>query len=296
MKINSSQKILIAFILNLFFSLFELIGGIITGSVAIMSDSIHDFGDSISIGLSYLFEKKSKKKLDSIYTYGYSRYSVVGSLITTIVLIVGSLLIIVESIKKIITPNDIDYNKMILFAIVGVIINTVAALITVGRDSLNQKAVNLHMIEDVLGWIVVLVGAIIMKFTHLFIIDPILSITVSMFVSINAIRHCKETIDLLLEKSSIDTNALRKELLSIPGIDNIHHLHVWNIDHATQCATLHAVSSLNQKEIKNKIRQTLCNYNINHVTIELESKWEHCPHKTCNIQNEPIHCSCCSNH
>ena len=148
---KTEKNILIAFLLNMLFSIFEIIGGIFTGSVAIISDAVHDFGDSISIGISYILEKKSKKKPDNKYTYGYTRFSVLGATITNTILIVGSILVILNAVKRIINPIEINYNGMIIFAIIGVIVNFVAAYATKEGDSLNQKAVNLHMLEDVLG-------------------------------------------------------------------------------------------------------------------------------------------------
>ena len=163
---KSDKKILVAFILNLLFSIFEFIGGTISNSVAIISDSIHDLGDSLSIGISYFLEKKSNKKPDHKFTYGYKRYSVIGSVITTLILLVGSVLVIYNAIIRIIDPKDINYNGMIIFAAIGVVINFLAAYFTKDGHSLNQKAVNLHMLEDVLGWAIVLFGAIVMRFTN----------------------------------------------------------------------------------------------------------------------------------
>ena len=188
---KTDKNILIAFILNICFSIIELIGGFITGSIAILSDSLHDFGDALSIGISYFLEKKSKKKADDNYTYGYIKYSVMGSVITTTILIVGSIFVIFESIKRVINPTEINYNGMIIIAVFGVIINTVAALKTKEGESLNQKAVNLHMLEDVLGWLVVLIGGFLIKFTNISIIDPILSIIVALFILINALIMIK---------------------------------------------------------------------------------------------------------
>lgn len=165
------KNILIAFILNLAFSLFEFFGGLFTNSVAILSDSIHDLGDAISIGLSYFLERKSQKKPDQHYTFGYRRYSIIGGAITTSILIVGSLIVIYQAIGRIIHPVAINYDGMLLFAIFGVIVNFFAAYFTREGNSLNQKAVNLHMLEDVLGWVVVLLGAVIMRFTSWSILD-----------------------------------------------------------------------------------------------------------------------------
>ena len=197
---KTERNILIAFILNLAFSIFEFIGGAITGSVAIVSDAVHDVGDAMSIGLSYFLEKKSKKQPDDIYTYGYARYSVMGGVITTFILIFGSIAVIYNAILRIANPVEINYNGMIIFAIVGVIVNLIAAYFTREGDSINQKAVNLHMLEDVLGWAVVLVGAIVMKFTDITYIDPAMSIAVAVVILINAIKNLKEVIDLFMER------------------------------------------------------------------------------------------------
>ena len=158
-------------------------------------------GDALSIGIAYFLEKMSKKKPNNVYTYGYTRYSVIGGLITVIILIVGSVFVIYNAIKRIINPVDINYDGMIIFAIVGVLVNLLAAFVTHKGESLNQKAVSLHMIEDVLGWAVVLIGAIVIKFTNFVIIDPILSICVAIYIIIHAFSHLKEALDLFLEKT-----------------------------------------------------------------------------------------------
>ena len=174
---KTERNIFIAFILNLAFSIFEFAGGIFTGSVAIISDAIHDIGDATSIGVALFLEKKSKKQPDDRYTYGYGRYSVIGSVLTTLILLLGSVLVIYNAVLRMIRPVEINYDGMIMFAIVGVCVNLGAALLTRNGSSLNQKAVNLHMLEDVLGWIVVLIGAIVMRFTNFYLIDPLMSIT-----------------------------------------------------------------------------------------------------------------------
>ena len=155
---KTEKNIFFAFILNLAFSVFEFAGGIFTGSVAIISDAIHDIGDAISIGISYFLERKSKKQPDEVYTYGYARYSVVGGVVTTLILLLGSVAVVYNAVIRIISPVPVNYGGMIVFAIVGVVVNGGAALFTRDGDSVNQKAVNLHMLEDVLGWIVVLIG------------------------------------------------------------------------------------------------------------------------------------------
>lgn len=191
---KTEHNILIAFILNLTFSVLEFIGGIFTGSIAIISDAVHDLGDAAIIGVSYFLEKKSRKYAEAGSDFESARYSLLGSLITTLVLLTGSVIVICNAVIRIFNPVEINYNGMIIFAIFGVAVNSVAAFVTREGDSLNQKAVNLHMLEDVLGWAVVLIGAVIMRFTDITILDPLMSIGVAVFIVINAARNLKETV------------------------------------------------------------------------------------------------------
>lgn len=288
---KSEKNILIAFILNLSFSIFEFIGGAFTNSVAIMSDSIHDMADAISIGISFFLEKKSKRRPDNKYTFGYVRYSVLASIITTTILIVGSILVIYNSIERIINPVKINYNGMILLSIFGVIINFFAAYFTKDGDSLNQKSVNLHMLEDVLGWIVVLIGAIIMRFTDISIIDSILSILVAVFILVNAIKNFKTILDLFLEKipSNISIEEVKNHLFEIKEVLDVHHIHIWSIDGYNNYATMHVVIDGDAKKVKEKIKDELNEHGISHVTIEVEEKEEKCAEKNCEIKVEKHH-------
>lgn len=282
---KTDKNILIAFILNISFSVFELIGGTLTNSVAIISDAIHDIGDALSIGVSYFLEKKSKKEPDEKYTYGYIRYSVMGSAITTIILLFGSFIVIYNSILRLFNPVEINYYGMILFAVFGVIVNFLAAFFTRKGHSLNQKSVNLHMLEDVLGWIVVLIGAVVMKFTDISLIDSILSISVALFIFVNALKNFKSILDLFLEKipNNISIAEIKKHLLEIKEIEDIHHIHVWSIDGYNNYATMHVVTNISGHDIKDKIREELSEHGINHVTIELEEKGEKCYNSECKI-------------
>ena len=285
---KTEKNILIAFILNLAFSIFEFAGGIFTGSVAIISDAVHDIGDAVSIGISYFFEKKSKKQPDEKYTYGYARYSIIGSVITTLILLFGSVMVISNAINKIIEPTEINYNGMIIFAIIGVCVNFGAAFFTREGDSLNQKAVNLHMLEDVLGWVVVLVGAIVMRFTDFTLIDPIMSIGVAVFILVNAIKNLKEVIDLFLEKTphGIDINEIKEHIAEIDGVQDVHHIHIWSMDGQSNYATMHIVTNSDSNQIKHKIREELKEHGIGHVTLELEAESEHCHEKYCHVEVE----------
>ena len=283
---KTEKNILIAFILNFAFSIFEFVGGIFTGSVAIVSDAIHDIGDATSIGLAFFFEKKSKKQPDENYTYGYARYSVIGSVITTLILLFGSVMVIYNAIIRLIHPTEIHYNGMIIFALVGVGVNLGAALLTREKGSLNQKAVNLHMLEDVLGWIVVLIGAIVMRFTNFYIIDPIMSIAIAVFIFINAVKNLKEVIDIFLEKTphGVDVKEIEKHLCEIEGVLGVHHIHIWSMDGQNNYATMHVVTKGEAHEIKEKIREELKKHGIGHVTLELEKEGEHCHEENCHVE------------
>ena len=283
---KTEKNILFAFILNLAFSLFECIGGIFTGSVAIISDAVHDIGDATSIGVAFFLEKKSKKQPDEAYTYGYARYSVIGGAITTLILLFGSAIVIYNAILRIIHPSAINYNGMILFAIVGVCVNLGAALLTRRGDSLGQKAVNLHMLEDVLGWLVVLVGAIVMRFTDLCVIDPLLSIGVAIFILINAIKALGETLEIFLEKTphGVDVGELKTHVCKIDGVLDVHHIHVWSMDGHHHYATMHVVANGAPHDIKERVRKELHEHGIEHVTLELETEGEHCHEKNCHVE------------
>lgn len=288
---KTEKNILIAFILNLSFSIFEFFGGIFTGSVAILSDAVHDIGDAASIGASYFLEKKSKQQPDGHYTYGYARYSVLGSVITTLILIIGSVLVVVNAVGKIISPSEINYNGMIVLAIIGVTINLIAALVTKHGDSLNQKAVNLHMLEDVLGWLVVLVGAIVMRFTNIAIIDPIMCIAVAIFIFINAFRSLKEALDLFLEKApqGIDTEELREHIQRLEGVLDVHHIHIWSMDGHNNYITMHVVAEGESEKIKERVREELSEHGIAHATLELETSTEHCHDRYCHVEHRESH-------
>lgn len=284
---KSEKNILIAFLLNLCFSIFEILGGLFTNSIAIVSDAIHDFGDSISIGLSYFLERKSKRKPDNKYTYGYIRYSLLGGIITNTILMVGSILVIYNAVLRIINQEVINYDGMIIFSVIGIIVNFLAAYFTREGDSLNQKSVNLHMLEDVLGWIVVFIGAIIMKFTNISIIDSILSILVALFIFVNATKNFKEIVDLFLEKTphGIDILKLKEHLLKIDKVRDIHHIHVWSIDGYHSYATMHVVTDGDNKKVKELVKEELKEHGISHTTIELENIDEVCVDDECKVND-----------
>ena len=279
------KNIFIAFILNLFFSIFEFIGGLFTNSVAIISDAIHDFGDALSIGISGFLEHKSKKGPNDTYTFGYVRYSVLGALITSLILFVGSVFVIYNAIMRIINPIEINYEGMIYIALIGFLVNLLAAYFTKGGNSLNQKAINLHMLEDVLGWLIVLIGSILIKFTKINLIDSIMSLLVAIFILVNALKNLKKIMDIFLEKTpkNINVTEIKEHIMKINGVKNIHHLHVWSMDGINNFATLHVICE-NNPEIKKQIKEEMKEHGINYITIEIEEKM--CDEVNCKLEVE----------
>ena len=280
---KQKNSILVAFVLNLAFAVFEFLGGIYTGSVAVASDAVHDTGDALSIGLAFLLEKKSLRQPDEKYTYGYLRCSVIGSVITTLILVFGSGAVIYGAVRRLINPVQINYNGMIVFALVGVAVNSLAALATRHGGSLNRRAVNLHMLEDVSGWIVVLAGAVVMKFTDFWFVDPIMSVGVSLFILVNALKNLKQVLDLFLEKApeGINIQQIKAHLCGIEGVEDVHHIHIRSIDGYRNCAEMHIVASGNWCSIKAQIREELKEHGIVHATLEYESPDEKCAQRNC---------------
>ena len=282
-KGKTERNILVAFILNTIFSVSEFVGGFFIGSVAITSDAVHDLGDALSIGASYFLERKSKGSPDEKYTYGYARFSVLGGLITTLVLLIGSGIVIYNAVVRIINPTPINYDGMIIFALFGVTVNLISAVVTYGGNSFNQKAVNLHMIEDVLGWVVILIGAVIMRLTDLYLIDAVMSIGVAMFVIAGSVKNLKEILEIFLIKTpkNINIDEIKKHIEALKGVGNVHHMHVWTLDGINCCATMHVVCSCDYHAVKEAVKSELRKYNILHTTIEVESPGEECDSIDC---------------
>lgn len=207
-----------------------------------------------------------------------------GSLIQTAVLFSGSVIVIYNSVLRILNPVSIDYTGMIVMAVLGVAINLGAMLFTLGGKSLNLKAVSFHMLEDVLGWIVVLLGAIIMKFTDITYIDPILSIGVSLFSLSHAIHIFIDAMKILLMRAPDDINSeeVTEHIKELDGIENVHHVHIWSFDGFAHNATLHVVSDGNLGEIKRAVREELAEHGITHSTIEIERTDEICEAQECD--------------
>ncbi len=276
---NASKNIGIAFFLNIFFAVFELIGGFYTNSIAIISDAAHDFGDSISLAVSWYLQKKSQQKGDKFYSYGYKRFSLLGAVVVSIVLIISSIFIIQESIDRLINPQDANAGGMLLFAIFGILANGIAVLRLKKGTTLNEKAVFLHLLEDVMGWIAVLVVSIVMMFVDFPILDPILSLAITIWVLSNVYKNLKSIIKVVLQEvpQNINLAELESRILNKEFVKSLHDVHLWSLDGEKNIMSIHIVvdnqtSKVQLFELKSDIKKIANDFGIQHLTVEIEDE------------------------
>lgn len=280
---TTSKNFKTVFLLNFGFTLFEIVGGILTNSIAIISDALHDFGDSISIGLAWYLEKYSHKESDNKYTYGYGRFSLLGALINAMVLIIGSTFVLANAIPRIIESQATNAEGMIIFAIVGVIVNGAAVFKLKNEESMNARVMMLHLLEDVLGWIAILAVAIALLFWQTYILDAILSIVITLYILFNVTINLKKTIALFLQATPdhVQLEMIDEKLKSIDKVISSHHTHVWSLDGANHILTTHLIvdKCTTRDEIvriKYKCKQLFEDLKMTHFTIEIELEDEVC--------------------
>ncbi len=280
---NSIKNIKVAFFLNLSFTLFELIGGYYTNSMAIISDALHDFGDSISLGTSWYLEKKSRKDKDNNFSFGYQRFSLLGALINSVVLISGSLYVLSVIIPRIINPVHSNAQGMLVFAIVGIMVNGIAVLRLKSGSSLNEKLVSWHLLEDVLGWFAVLIVSVVLIFKDIPVLDPLLSLLIIIYVLFNVIKNLKKTMHIFLQgtPSGISIDKIEDNILKLDKVLSVHHTKVWSLDGEKNVLTIHLVidkieSFHEMLTIKYNVKEILKTIPISHATIEIEFADETC--------------------
>lgn len=282
-KNQSGKNLKIAFFLNLGFTILEIIGGFYVNSVAILSDAVHDLGDSLSLGTSWYLDHKSKQGANKNFSFGYTRFSLLGALINSLVLILGSAYVIYEAIGRILEPEHSDADGMIIFAIIGVLVNGFAAYKLSGGKSMNEKVVSWHLLEDVLGWVAVLLVAIILKFEDIHYLDPALSLLITLYVLYNVIKRLKETLFIFLQGApkDIDLDEVKQKILSITNIDSLHHTHIWSLEGEKHVFTTHIkLKNIDKFEqllqVKRNVKNILKEYNLEHYTVETELDEETC--------------------
>lgn len=272
-----------AFLLNLGFTVIELIGGLWTNSIAILSDAVHDLGDSLSLGIAWYFERISRKGATPRNTYGYRRYSLLGGLITAMVLMLGLVFILWHAVQRLFAPEPVNATGMIALAVLGVLFNGAAVLRVRKGSSLTERVVSWHLLEDMLGWVAVLVGAAVMAVWDLPIIDPLLSMGISLFILWNVVHNLRHFFDVFLQNTppSFDLEAFEADVLRIPQVCGVHHVHSWSIDGEKHVMTTHLVmrSGATREDIvaaKQRVRSLLDTGAFEHVTVDVELEGEDC--------------------
>lgn len=280
---SQGQRIGWAFFLNVGFTIIEFIGGYLTNSSAIMADAIHDLGDSLSIGLAWILAKLSTKPASNTYSYGYKRFSLLGALINGLILIIGAGWILTDAIPRLSNPPMPHAEGMLGLALLGMTVNGFAAYKLRKGKSLNEKMLNWHLLEDVLGWVAVLIVSVTLIFMDWPIIDPILSILFAVFILFNVIKNTGTTLRLFLQGAPSEelSQQITETLNKIPEFKSFHHMHLWSLDGENHVLTLHVVleERLNlesQRQLKTRLSNALSPFEISHTTVEFEFSDEPC--------------------
>lgn len=280
---TNSRRIGLVFLLNFGFTIIEFIGGLLTNSTAIMADAVHDLGDSLSIGSAWLLSRWGQKTANNEFTYGYRRLTLFGAFLNSIVLIAGSIWVLTQAIPRLSDPVMPVTEGMLALAILGVTINGFAAYRISKGSTMNEKVLNWHLLEDVLGWVAVLVVSVILQFVDWPILDPLLSVGFTLFILFNVIRNLWATGKIFLQAVPDKTlhDEIRHKLLNIDGISDIHHQHLWSLDGEQHVLTAHLViegglENGRYNSIKDSVAETLKPFSLAHTTIEIELKQEYC--------------------
>lgn len=267
----------VAFLLNISFTLIEIVGGLWTNSLAILSDALHDLGDSVSLGLAWYLERYSQRSEDARYSYGYRRFSLLAALINTLILLLGSLFILSEAVPRLLNPEHTNAGGMALLAVMGIAVNGIAVLRVRRSNSMNARVVAWHLLEDVLGWVAVLVVSLVLLVADIHILDPILSVLITLYILVNVVRNLKKTMALFLQSvpDEVDLQAIKGAVEALPGVATSHHLHAWSLEGESHVLSLHVVvDEMAERKaviaIRRRIRELLHNADLAHTTIEIE--------------------------
>lgn len=279
----SDSNLKLAFFLNLAFTILEIVGGIYTNSVAILSDAVHDLGDSFSLGLAWYLDKKSKKSASSQFSFGYQRFSLAGAFVNALILLLGSIYLISEAIQRFQNPEVSDAQGMILFALLGIVVNGYAAFKVSKGSSQNEKVISWHLIEDVLGWAAVLIAGVVLYFKEIPWLDPALSLGISIFILWNVFKNLKGTIMIFLQAvpENVSLDEIKSKICELEKVDSVHHMHIWSLEGEHHVFTVHVKlkpieTLIELNEIKTEIKKLLKAYPFSHYTIEIEDDQEEC--------------------
>ena len=275
---GAGKNILSAFFINLSFTIISLIGGWLTNSMAIISDSIHDLGCTVSIALAWLFERIAGHKPTHHFTFGYRRFTLLGAFVNAFILLGGSSIVLYESIGRLAHPEVVNAEGMLWFALLAILFKGLAVWRTWKGTSVNQRMVSLHLLGDCLGWVAVLVARAVMLFVDVPLLDPILSVCISIYILYNVVHNLIVAFRIVLEgvPASIDYETLKAQAASLPGIADIEVLRVWSMDnehHTAEAVLSTTLATWSEVEaMKESLRTLLAQYGIVQSVIEVKQE------------------------
>ena len=271
---TTKRAVWLAFFLNLSYAIVEFIAGGVFGSSAVLADSVHDLGDAIAIGVSAVLETISNREEDNQYTLGYKRFSLLGALVTAVILMIGSVLVILENIAKIVHPQPVNDEGILWLGIIAVTINVLASLVVRKGKTKNESILSLHFLEDTLGWLAVILMAIVLRFTDWYILDPLLSLVISFFILSKAIPRFWSTLKIFLDAvpEGVDIKQVKSDLERLEYVASINQLNLWTMDGLEKNAIVHVcVKEIEQMELcKESIRSILKDCGFQNITIEVD--------------------------
>ena len=272
---SSKRAVWLSFFLNLSYAIVEFIAGGVFGSSAVLADSVHDLGDAIVIGLSAFLEAISNREEDNHYTLGYKRFSLLGALVTAVILMTGSVLIILENITKLFHPQAVNDEGILWLGIIAVSINVLASLVVRKGKTKNESILSLHFLEDTLGWLAVILMAIVLRFTDWYILDPLLSLVISIFILSKAIPRFWSTLKIFLDAvpEGVDIKQVKSDLEQLDHVASLNQLNLWTMDGLEKNAIVHVcLKEIEQMELcKESIRSKLKDCGFQNITIEIDA-------------------------
>ena len=291
---KTKHAVWIAFFLNLSYAIVEFIAGGIFGSSAVLADSVHDLGDAIAIGISAFLESISNREEDSHYTLGYKRFSLLGAMVTAVILMTGSVLVILENISKLFHPQPVNDEGILWLGIIAVSINVLASLVIRKGQTKNESILSLHFLEDTLGWVAVILMAIVLRFTDWYILDPLLSLVISFFILSKAIPRFWSTLKIFLDAvpEGVDIQQVKSDLEQLDHVASINQLNLWTMDGLEKNAIVHVcLKKVEHMEVcKEAIRAMLKDYGFQNITIEVDADVaSHQVHKRNMVELEASH-------
>ena len=271
---KTKRAVWLAFFLNLSFAIVEFIAGGIFGSSAVLADSVHDFGDAIAIGISALLESISNRKEDSHYTLGYKRFSLLGAMVTAVILMTGSGMVLLENLTKLFHPQPVNEEGLLWLGFIAISVNVLASLVIRKGETKNESILSLHFLEDTLGWVAVILMAIVLRFTDWYILDPLLSLAISIFILSKAIPRFWSTLKIFLDAvpEGVDIQKIKKDLAELDHVASINQLNLWTMDGLEKNAIVHVcLEHADHMEVcKESIRTLLKDCGFQNVTIEVD--------------------------